>query len=117
MIIAIDFDGTIVRDMYPGIGIMQPYAKQVINRIHAEGHYIIIWSCRTGNMLLDAVNYLLASGICFDRVNDHEPDNASRYDGVGKKIHADIYIDDKNLGGFPGWKEVERLMFPGDDLS
>lgn len=114
MIIAIDFDGTIVQDIYPGIGVIQPNAKQVINKLHEEGNYIILWTCRTGDRLLEAVNFLLKSGISFDRVNDHEPDNSSIYDASGKKIYADVYIDDKNIGGFPGWKEVESLLLESE---
>ena len=31
---------------------------------------------------------------------------------VSRKIDADIYIDDKNLGGFPGWSEVWQILNP-----
>ena len=110
MIIAIDFDGTIVRDIYPGIGVLQPYAKQVINQLHDDGHYIILWTCRSGKQLLDAVNFLLKSDIHFDRINDHEPQNEELYGTESRKVFADIYIDDKNLGGFPGWMVVESTL-------
>jgi hypothetical protein len=33
-------------------------------------------------------------------------------DTVSRKIDADLYIDDKNLGGFPGWSEVWQMIFP-----
>jgi len=108
MIIAIDFDGTIVRGKYPDIDGLQPYAKQVINELISEGHYVIIWTCRTGEKLVEAVNYLLEQGVKFNRINDHEPVNASRYVGIGRKIYAHCYIDDKNIFGFPGWKECEK---------
>jgi hypothetical protein len=88
---------------------MMPSAREVINRMH-ENHYIIIWTCRTGQYLLDAVNWLLACGIKFDRVNDHQPDNAAQYGDAGKKIFAHCYIDDRNIGGFPGWVEVEQMI-------
>lgn len=103
MIIAIDFDGTICRGTYPAIAGEQPYAKEVINRLKGDGHYIIIWTCRTGKPLLDAVNWLLQQGIAFDRVNDHNPDNVAQYGDGGNKVYAHCYIDDKNLGGFCGW--------------
>lgn len=109
MIIAIDFDGTICRSKFPKIEGAMPYAKEVINRLH-ENHYIIIWTCRTGQNLLDAVNWLLASGIEFDRVNDHNPANLALYGGESKKVYAHCYIDDKNLGGFPGWPAAEAMV-------
>lgn len=110
MIIAIDFDGTIVRSDYPNIIGPQPYAADVINALHENGNYIIIWTCRTGEILLEAINWLLEHDIRFNRINDHNPENLSLYGDGGKKIYADVYIDDKNLGGFPGWKEVEKML-------
>jgi len=110
-IFAIDFDGTIVQDKYPAIGVLQPYARDVINRLHEEGHYIIIWTCRTGDHLTNAVNFLLASGIKFDRVNDHEPNNCLQYGPHARKVFADYYIDDKIVGGFPGWATLDQLIF------
>ena len=110
MIIAIDSDGTICRSPFPTIEGTMPGAKEVISRLHAGGHYIIIWTCRTGQNLLDAVNWMLKEGIPFDRVNDHNPDNLARYGDGGKKVYAHCYIDDKNLGGFPGWPVAEGMI-------
>ena len=113
MIIAIDFDGTICRGSFPAIDGEMPYAKEVINKLHSAGHYIIIWTCRTGEHLLGAINWLLNEGINFDRVNDHCPENVKKYGDGGKKIYAHVYIDDKNLGGFIGWeaacKKIEEM--------
>ncbi len=41
---------------------------------------------------------------------DHEPENLAIYGDGGKKVYANVYIDDKNLGGFPGWYETMRLL-------
>ena len=90
MIIAVDFDGTIARSNYPVIQGEQPYAGEVLRQLHQDGHYIIIWTCRCGKPLLDAVNWLL---------------DVARYGEGGNKVYAHVYIDDKNLGGFPGWRE------------
>ena len=110
MIIAIDFDGTIVNDKYPEIGFVNPYARKVINQLHDEGHYIIIWTCRNGEHLTTAINFLLEQDIHFDRVNDQNPDNRKMYGDSTRKVYADIYIDDKNACGFPGWEEVYRWI-------
>ena len=103
MIIAIDFDGTICRGKYPSIAGIQPYAKETINKLFASGHYLIINTCRSGESLLEAINWMLTQGITFSRVNDNHPEESARYNNNSRKIYAHLYIDDKNLGGFPGW--------------
>lgn len=113
MIIAVDFDGTISRGKFPAIDGEQPYAGQVLRKLHEDGHYIIIWTCRCGDQLLSAINWMLERKIPFDRINDQNPDNIRQYGEGGKKVYAHCYIDDKNIGGFPGWlqcqKEIERM--------
>lgn len=114
MIIAVDFDGTLFRDAFPAVGEVMPGAVEAMRALHRAGHYLIIWTCRYGDRLLDAVNALATHGIPFDRINDHNPDNVAKYGGEsGKKVYAHLYIDDKNLGGFPGWevalKEISRV--------
>lgn len=110
MIVAVDFDGTIARSDYPVILGEMPYAKEVLKELKANGHYIIIWTCRTGRALIDAVNWMLEHEISFDRINDGQPENVALYGGEGRKVYAHCYVDDKNVGGFPGWLEVKRLI-------
>lgn len=111
MIIAIDFDGTICVNEYPGIGALYADAKRVINQLHEDGHYIIIWTCRENERLLAAVNWLLENGIRFHRVNDHQPENLAKYGGNTRKIYAHLYIDDKQVNGLPSWDEIyERVV-------
>jgi hypothetical protein len=44
-------------------------------------------------------------------VNNNYPEE--NYDGkISRKIAADVYIDDRNLGGFQGWSEVWKMMNP-----
>lgn len=106
MIIAVDFDGTITTGVYPSITGEQPGAGDAIRQLHENGHYIIIWTCRCGKPLIEAINWLLEHNIPFDKVNDHNPDNARQYGEGGNKIYADLYVDDKIVGGFPGWAKV-----------
>ncbi len=110
MIIAIDFDGTIHSGEWPGIGEPMPGAKEVINNLRAEGHYIIIWTCREGQRQTEMVNWLLEQGIGFDRINDHEPRQVALYNNDSRKVYAHIYIDDKNVGGLPSWGEIAMLI-------
>ncbi len=110
MIIAIDFDGTICQNKYPEIGEPLPLAIESIRELH-QTHYLILWTCRQGEQLDDAVKWCKEHGILFDSVNGHEPNNLKAFDGVaGNKVYADIYIDDRNLGGFPGWQRAMELI-------
>ena len=108
MIIAIDFDGTIVNSDYPKILSPKIGAKEVIRKLHENGHYIILWTCRYGNDLTSAINWMLRNKVPFDCVNDHCPKNLEEFGGnSGMKIYADFYVDDKIIGGFPGWDFVK----------
>lgn len=112
MIIAIDFDGTIVRDRFPDIGEMMPGAKPVINSFFEEGNTIIIWTSRTGVELAKAVEWLAINGIKYHRINESCPDTVKKYGGRDtRKIFADIYIDDKGLVPLPeDWWEIAEMI-------
>lgn len=94
MYIAIDFDGTIVEDKWPEIGNILPHAKSVIKQFKADGHKIILNTCREGKLLKEAFDFLKENGIEPDFVNDN-PVARSQY-GNCKKTYGDIYIDDHN---------------------
>lgn len=105
-IIAIDFDGTISTGRYPAIDGLRPGAKEAINALYTEGCYIIINTCRSGQQLLDAINFMLHVGVKFDRVNDNHPLESAKYNNNSRKIFAHIYIDDKQIGGLPPWESI-----------
>lgn len=106
MIIAIDFDGTLHTGQWPAIGEPMAYAPDAVRRLKDAGHYIIIWTCREGAEQTAAVNWLLDQGIPFDRINDHHPDSRRLYGYAARKVNADLYIDDRQLGGLPAWPEI-----------
>lgn len=111
MIIAIDFDGTIVHDQFPGIGQMLPGAKETINQLKKEGYYIIIWTCRTGIRMAEAVEFLVREGVRFDKINESCPANVDLYSGCDtRKVYADLYIDDKGLQCLPSWEEIYEMV-------
>lgn len=111
MIIAIDFDGTICQNKYPDIGEPMPLAIESIKELKELGHNLILWTCRKGEQLYNAVKWCKEYGIPFDLVNEYEPNNLRAFGGVaGNKVFADIYIDDRNLGGFPGWERAMELI-------
>jgi hypothetical protein len=109
MIIGIDFDGTICEHKYPGIGKLLSKASEVINKIH-ELHRIIIITCRHTEQDINNMKMFLASNnIPYDLINENDPELISRM-GDCRKIHADVYIDDHNLGGFSSWKDVDEMF-------
>lgn len=117
MTLAIDFDGTIVEEIYPGIGPEIENAKKYINLLFDEGFYIIIWTCRTDIALLEAEMFLHDNGFKFHKINEHKPHQIHKYGNNGRKISADIYIDNKNLGGLPSWEEIYKLIYYHKDLG
>ena len=106
MIIAVDFDGTLHTGWWPDIGPPAPGAKDVMWLLKKAGHYLIIWTCREGIHQTEMVNWLLEQGIPFDRVNEHHPENVKKYDCASRKVHAHIYVDDKQVGGLPSWLKI-----------
>ncbi|HPG72925.1 MAG TPA: hypothetical protein PLM49_01440 [Bacteroidales bacterium] len=111
LIIAVDFDGTIVEHKYPAIGEEIPYAFVVLRELQEAGHKLILWTFRDGEYLNDAVEYCLNHGIMFYAVNQSSPNEEfNKY--ISRKIHADIFIDDRNVGGFPGWLQIREWLIP-----
>lgn len=108
-ILAIDFDGTIVEDKYPEIGELKPDAVEVINRLKKD-YFLILNTCRTGEKLKEAVDFLKANGIEFDLVNENHPALIDQY-GDTRKIFATYYIDDRSLiGGSGNWDLVDTYL-------
>ena len=110
MIIAIDFDGTIVENRYPEIGDPIPDAAETIRYLALDGHYIIINTCRSNDDAIAAVNYLRRECIPFDAINDNHPEHIEKYGNNCRKIYAHCYIDDKQVGGLPKWSEIYRYI-------
>jgi len=109
LIIAIDFDGTIVEDGYPGIGNPRLFAFETLKRLQEDGHRLILWTYRHGTKLDEAVEFCKANGVEFYAVNKSFPEESST-DGVSRKIHADLFIDDRNIGGILGWGEIYQML-------
>jgi uncharacterized HAD superfamily protein len=96
--IAIDFDGTIAESHWPNVGNEIPGAIQTIKRLHKRGHKVIIWTCRTGEPLQHAIQWLIQHNVPYDAINQNLPEHIKRYKGDTRKVHADLYVDDKGLG-------------------
>jgi len=107
--IAIDFDGTIVENKYPGIGKPKLFAFETLKKLEDEGFMLILWTYRSGDKLQEAVDFCKENGIEFYAVNRSYPEEEYTY-RISRKIQADIFIDDRNIGGFLGWGKIYQLL-------
>lgn len=126
MILAIDFDGTIVTNRFPAIGEPLPGALETLRDLQAAGYSLILWTCRGNHKtdpnkqyLDDAVAWLTSHGITLAAANACWPLSASEdacphSEFAHDKVFADLYIDDRNLGGFPGWDVVREKLLGGE---
>lgn len=108
MIIAIDFDDTITEpSKYPVTGKIRNDAITYIQKLYDDGHKLILWTCRTGYNLVEAINLLTDSKIihCFSTVNANIDEK--RYDNC-RKVFADFYIDDKSMK--IDWKKIYKQI-------
>lgn len=111
MTIAVDFDGTIVRHRYPQIGEEIPFATETLRMLIADKHKLILWSVREGRLLDEAVQWCKDRGVEFYAVNKDFPEEDTNLNQVySRKIKADIFIDDRNVGGLPDWGTIYQMI-------
>lgn len=111
MIIAVDFDGTIVEHEYPAIGREIPFAIETLKMLIKQNHKLIMWSVREGKLLDDAVKWCKDRGVEFYAVNkDYPEETLSNNNHFSRKIKADVFIDDRNLGGLPDWGQIYNMI-------
>ena len=104
MIIAVDFDGTIVENKYPGIGKEMPFATEVLKKLQQENHRLILWTVREGKLLEDAVAFCRERGLEFYAVNRDYPEEEKEHNNhFSSNLKAYLSIDDRNSGGLPVW--------------
>ena len=114
MIIAVDFDGTIVTHEYPKIGKEIPFATQTLKMLINDGHRLIFWSVREGQLLEDAVKWCRERGLEFYAVNkDYPEEEKANNNHFSRKLKADMWIDDRNVGGLPDWGTIYRIIKEG----
>ena len=111
MIIAIDFDGTIVEHRYPSIGKELPFAIDTLKKLTEEGHRLILWTVREGRLLDEAVAFCRERGLEFYAVNRDYPEEEKNHNNhFSRKLKADLWIDDRNLGGLPDWGTIYEMI-------
>lgn len=112
MTIAVDFDGTIVDHEFPDIGKPKQFAFSTLKELQKQGHQLILWTCRVGKQLNEAIEFCKDKGIEFYAVNKNYPEEVYDESTTPRKIVADMYIDDRNPGGFPGWSHIWQMLNP-----
>ena len=110
MIIAVDFDGTIVEHRYPKIGEEIPFAVETLKLLQQDNHRLILWSVREGRLLEEAVEWCNAKGLNFYAVNKDYPEEEKNHGGFSRKLKADMFIDDRNVGGLPDWGMIYQMI-------
>lgn len=115
MKIAVDFDGTIVEHKYPRIGREMLFAFDTLKALQAKGHQLILWTIRSGKELDEAVEFCRKNGVEFYAVNRNYPEEVFDEKDTSRKLNADVFIDDRNVGGFPGWGEIFFMLHPDEN--
>lgn len=94
-IIAVDFDGCLCVSRWPEIGRANEALIERLKRAQLEGHKLILFTCREGQLLYNAVKWCRERGLLFNAVNENLPERIAQYGGDCRKISADLYIDDR----------------------
>lgn len=110
MRIAVDFDGTIVEHRYPAIGREIPFATETLRMLIADRHSLILWTVREGKLLDEAVEWCRQRGVEFYAVNRDYPEEEGNHENFSRKIKADLFIDDRNVGGMPDWGTIYQMI-------
>jgi hypothetical protein len=111
LVIAVDFDGTIVEHRYPSIGREIPFAIDTLKKLSSERHKLILWSVREGKLLDEAVAFCRERGLEFYAVNRDYPEEEKNLNNhFSRKLKADVFIDDRNLGGLPDWGIIYEMI-------
>lgn len=115
--IAVDFDGTIVTHEYPRIGKEIPFAIETLKKIQEDFQVcLLLWTVREGKELDEAVEYCRSKGLEFFAINTNYPEEKTD-DKQPRKLKADIFIDDRNLGGLPDWGIIYQMIASGKPLQ
>lgn len=111
MIIAVDFDGTVVEHRYPKIGAPIPFAIDTLKLLQRDKHLLILWTVREGALLQEAIDYCRERGVEFYAVNSNyvEEQNKPGHH-FSRKLKADLFIDDRNVGGLPDWGVIYEMV-------
>lgn len=119
MTIAVDFDGTIVEHRYPKIGEEKPFALETLKMLQKAHHQLILWTVREGVLLDEAVEWCRQRGLEFYAVNKDYPEencDTCKNPNYSRKLKADLFIDDRNLGGMLDWGKIYHMIMDNKSI-
>jgi hypothetical protein len=114
-IIAVDFDGCLVRDKFPDIGEVIPETITALLEEQARRARIILWTCRRGAQLAAAVEWCKEHGIKLAAVNENLPEHVELFGEDTRKVFADEYWDDRARRRPAGEGELIRQEFEEEE--
>jgi len=95
MILAIDFDGTLVSEAFPDIGIPDIHLIDAFIGAKKKGYTLILYTCRCSNKLSEAISLCDEYGLFFDKINENIDNDEFPEDS--RKIGADFYYDNRSF--------------------
>ena len=104
-IYAVDFDGTLCENTWPEIGKPNYLLIQTLKALRKKGNKVILWTCRTRDLLEEAIDWCKKQGLEFDAINENLPEMIGQFGSESRKVFADVYIDDKAV--VPNFKFAE----------
>ena len=118
MVISIDFDGTVVEHRYPKIGEEIPHATETLRKLMEDGHKLVLWTVREGRLLDEAVEWCRERGVEFYAANrDYPEETTDNNPHFTRKLKADLFIDDRNIGGLPDWGTIYKMIHERKSLE
>jgi hypothetical protein len=108
---AVDFDGTLCENAWPNIGAPNYAMLEYCINLRACGHKLILWTCRDGDSLREAIEWCSGYGLAFDAVNENLPERIALFGTDPRKVGADYYIDDKNHPIITATPQEEAFAF------
>lgn len=93
--IALDFDGTLCENKYPEIGAPKWDVIRQAKQEKEAGTKLILWTCREGALLQEALAACRRWGLELDAVNDSLASWKRCFGDDPRKIGATEYWDDK----------------------
>lgn len=95
--IAIYFDGTLCENKYPEIGRPRTAVIEAAKKKQSEGCGLILWTCREGELLEEAISWCHENGLEFDAINESLPEWKEMFGNDPRKPGATEYWDDRSV--------------------
>lgn len=95
--IAVDFDGTLCVSKFPKIIAPKLEVIKEVKKLKEQGAKLILWTCREGEDLTEAIKFCNEYGLHFDYINENTEENKAMWSNDTRKVSASYYIDDKAI--------------------